>query len=120
MAALLHRLESGISRSTGASERLKTQVRRIDDYMQKQRPSNVHAGLVERSTVSGPAYVDNRYSPSLYGEHGLQSSQEHLTEFDDPLAYFQLPQDLLDDWPWSSDTGLLDGMFPMAFDKVKQ
>ena len=40
-----------------------------------------------------------------------------LTGFEDPLTQFQLPPELLDDWPWSFDTSPPEGVFPMPFIK---
>jgi hypothetical protein len=101
MAALLHQMESGLTRSTGAGERLKTQVKRIDDYMETTRHANLH---------SGPAEIGQ----SQHSEGYIRPPAGQPADVDDPLAYFELPPDLLDDWPWSSETGLLGGLFPMA------
>ncbi|KAL4889308.1 fungal-specific transcription factor domain-containing protein [Aspergillus ambiguus] len=105
MAALLYQMESGLTRSTGASERLKTQVKRIDDYMDKTRHANMHSGLAE-------------IGQSQQFEGYIRPTPGQPADFDDPLTYFELPPDLLDDWPWSSSAGLLDGMFPMALGKT--
>ncbi|EHA25620.1 hypothetical protein ASPNIDRAFT_121020, partial [Aspergillus niger ATCC 1015] len=101
MAALLSQMESGLTRSTGASERLKSQVKRIDDYMDKTRHANMRSEQAE---------IDQSQDFEGY----IRPIPGQPTDFDDTLAYFELPPDLLDDWPWSSGAGVLDGMFPIA------
>ncbi|KAB8223228.1 Zn(II)2Cys6 transcription factor [Aspergillus novoparasiticus] len=105
MAALLYQMESALTRSTGASERLKTQVKRIDEYMDKARHASMHSGLAE-------------IGQSQHFEGYVQPTAVQSADFDDPLACFELPSDLLDDWPWSSGAGSLGGMFPMALAKT--
>jgi len=117
MADLLHRLESGLRRSTGTSERLRAQVRRIDEYMFSQRsattlpppqpPAGPHTGIIKEDLVS-----------PLYQQSNLTPIQAPITGIDDPIAQFQLPPELLNDWPWPFDTGFSsEGMFPLAFVK---
>ncbi|BCS23705.1 putative C6 transcription factor [Aspergillus puulaauensis] len=113
MADLLHRLESGLRRSTGTSERLRAQVSRIDEYMLSQRlattvpPAVPHTGIIKDDLVS-----------PLYQQSNLTPIQAPITGIDDPIAQFQLPPELLNDWPWPFDTGFSsEGMFPLAFVK---
>ncbi|KAF4241308.1 hypothetical protein CNMCM6457_006411 [Aspergillus fumigatiaffinis] len=108
MAQLLHRLESGLRRSTGASERLKAQVGRIDEYMRMQASS---AMSTRRSSFNPDDMPAEDHQGSIASIHAP------LTEFEDPLTQFQLPPELLDDWPWSFDTSLPEGVFPMPFIK---
>ena len=105
MAALLSQMESGLTRSTGASERLKSQVKQIDDYMDKTRHANMRSEQAE---------IDQSQDFEGY----IRPIPGQPTDFDDTLAYFELPPDLLDDWPWSSGAGVLDGMFPIALRKT--
>ncbi|CAK44910.1 transcriptional regulator family: Fungal Specific TF [Aspergillus niger] len=105
MAALLSQMESGLTRSTGASERLKSQVKRIDDYMDKTRHANMRSEQAE---------IDQSQDFEGY----IRPIPGQPADFDDTLAYFELPPDLLDDWPWSSGAGVLDGMFPIALRKT--
>jgi hypothetical protein len=108
MAQLLHRLESGLRRSTGASERLKAQVSRIDEYMRMQASS----AMPTRRSSFNPDDM-----PAEGHQGSIASIHAPLTEFEDPLTQFQLPPELLDDWPWSFDTSLPEGVFPMPFIK---
>ncbi|GFF52369.1 transcriptional activator protein acu-15 [Aspergillus udagawae] len=107
MAQLLHRLESGLRRSTGASERLKAQVGRIDEYMRTQASSNM-------STRRSSLNPDHMLSED---QDSIASIDAPLNGFEDPLTHFHLPPELLDDWPWSLDTSLPEGMFSMPFIK---
>ncbi|KAH1379162.1 hypothetical protein KXV95_007697 [Aspergillus fumigatus] len=108
MAQLLHRLESGLRRSTGASERLKAQVGRIDEYMRMQASSTMST----RRSSFNPDHM-----PSEDHQDSIASMHAPLTGFEDPLTQFQLPPELLDDWPWSFDTSPPEGVFPMPFIK---
>lgn len=99
MAALLHQLELGLTRSTGAGERLKAQVKRIDDYMEKARHANRPSAMAE---VGQSQPLEGYIPPSPSQPADVGDSQ-----------FFELPSDLLDDWPWSSEAGMLGGMFPM-------
>ncbi|RHZ45096.1 putative C6 transcription factor [Aspergillus thermomutatus] len=117
MAQLLHRLESGFRRSTGASERLKAQVGRIDEYMRIQASSIISSGPQRRSSFPNPDHMQSRLASSEDQEDSIASIHAPLSGFEDPMTQFQLPPELLDDWPWSFDTILPEGVFPMPFIK---
>lgn len=115
MADLLQRLESGMHRAAGASERLKTQVGRIDEYMRTLRPSNTvlraprnHGDVsVSGRDSEGPrssAYIDEREGP---GSAPLEFGE---------LSPIQLPPELLVDWPWPFGYGQTDGILPLGFE----
>jgi hypothetical protein len=110
MAQLLHRLESGLRRSTGASERLKAQVARIDEYMRTQAASTMSSRR--------PSFNHENMQNSVNAQQdSIASMHAPLSGFEDPLTQFQLPPELLDDWPWSFDTSMPEGVFPMPFIK---
>ncbi|KAJ9214173.1 transcriptional regulator family: Fungal Specific TF [Paecilomyces variotii] len=114
MAELLHRLESGLRRSTGTSERLKAQVGRIDEYMRTQGCSNFLPGL-QQIPISEVDDIQGRFDLSVNHQNNIESTAAAPTGFDDQLSQFQLPPELLEDWPWSLDSNLADGVFPMTF-----
>lgn len=111
MAGLLERLETGLHRSSGAGERLRNQVDRIDGYMRtsllldiptlsNQMPANENA---ENAIPS--AYT---WSPTAAGTTpgaGL-----------DQMSQFQLPPELLTDWPWPLNSYNTEGLLPLAFE----
>ncbi|KAL4812995.1 fungal-specific transcription factor domain-containing protein [Aspergillus spinulosporus] len=116
MADLLHRLESGLRRSTGTSERLKAQVNRIDDYMMTKLSSTAFAPQPRPPSILNPPVQDDLVS-GVYQQPILAPMHAPMTGMDDPIAQFQLPAELLNDWPWPFDTGTSDGVFPLAFVK---
>lgn len=115
MAELLHRLESGLRRSTGASERLKAQVVRIDEYMRSQGCSDLLPGL-QQIPISEENHTQARFT-SLGNNHqdSMAPIPTTVTGFDDQLSHIQLPPELLGDWPWSFDPSSSEGMFPLPF-----
>ncbi|KAL3443211.1 fungal-specific transcription factor domain-containing protein [Aspergillus insuetus] len=128
MADLLHRLESGLRQSTGTSERLRAQVGRIDEYMATQWTSTSTSNIPQAPApaparplpISSPNNV-NPTQPDLispvYQQEDIPPMQTPLAGLDEPITYFQLPPELLDDWPWPFDASVNEGMFPPAFIK---
>ncbi|CEL09280.1 hypothetical protein ASPCAL12418 [Aspergillus calidoustus] len=126
MADLLHRLESGLRQSTGTSERLRVQVGRIDEYMATQRTSTSNIPPAPAPAPPRPLSIPatNTVNPAqpdlispVYQQENIPPIQPPLTGLDEPITYFQLPPELLDDWPWPFDASVNEGMFPPAFIK---
>ena len=90
MADLLASLEASLTQKGGASERLRALLSRVDDYMSRQRAQDAPSA----STFQG---TDTR--------EDQQQNFEWPMEFDavDDGFSFQLPQELLVDWPWPLD-----------------
>ncbi|KAJ5090075.1 hypothetical protein N7532_008759 [Penicillium argentinense] len=118
MADLLHRLETGLHRAAGASERLRSQVDRIDGYMRNSRlvnlpvappPPNGSASLmgIKPEPTSLPApYAPSGTAPPVGATSGIG----------DQMLQFQLPPELLSDWPWPLDNSHSEGFLPLAFE----
>jgi hypothetical protein len=112
MADLLQRLETGLHRASGAGERLRSQVDRIDGYMRTSlfldliAPSNTmqHTDAISEAPVSS-AYAQNTPTVATSAGAGL-----------DQISQFQLPPELLSDWPWPLDSYNIDGFLPLAFE----
>lgn len=109
MADLLQRLEMGLHRSSGAGERLRSQVDRIDGYMRTSllldltSPSNATQVIDANPELAVPsAYAQ---SPPAVGASGLGQ-----------MSQFQLPPELLSDWPWPLDSHNAEGFLPLAFE----
>lgn len=105
MADLLSNLEVGLSHSTGTSDRLRSIIVGIDQYMQMQtqgqyRKASSGDALPHQQIVSG--YNDGAYGVLQGQQHPLPETTEpaHLQ---DGSAQFELPMELLADWPWSSE-----------------
>ncbi|KAL4910493.1 hypothetical protein BDW74DRAFT_64 [Aspergillus multicolor] len=113
MADLLHRLESGLRRSTGTSERLKAQVQRIDEYMMTKRTSTALPPQPRPPSILNPPVQEELVS-GVYHQPNLAPIQAPMTGMDDPIAQFQLPPELLNDWPWPFDSGTSEGVFPLG------
>jgi hypothetical protein len=118
MADLLHRLESGLRRSTGTSERLKAQVNRIDEYMSTKRYTTTLSAPPRPPVIPNPENVQGELVSPVYHQ-GLAPIQAEapLAGLEDPIAHFQLPPELLDDWPWPFDMSMSEGVYPLAFVK---
>ncbi|KAK5018442.1 hypothetical protein BJ546DRAFT_156644 [Cryomyces antarcticus] len=84
MADLLQNLKYGLHFAAGTSVGLRAQIGRIDEYMRaRQRPLD--------------QILQNN---SIPGSNGLAA---YPNGSGDPLFQFQLPAELLEDWPWPFD-----------------
>ncbi|KAL0258757.1 hypothetical protein SLS55_006260 [Diplodia seriata] len=104
MADLLESLESGLYRTQGTSRGLRSQVDRIDEYMRMQR--NAMPQTPFQNTIADlTAAVPTQRTP-LMPASSL-----------DTISQFQLPPELLEDWPWPSDLSQQDfGIVPFGFE----
>lgn len=115
MADLLHRLETGLHRSAGASQRLRSQVDRIDGYMRTSRlvnfsvpPPPPNGASVVQVNVKPEAMVP----PTVYPHTGPPPT----AGVGDQMMQFQLPPELLTDWPWPLDNSHSESFMPLAFE----
>ena len=109
MANLLQRLETGHHQAAGTSERLRSQVDRIDSYMRKSRRLDLPAASNATETTG----TNREFAvPSAY-QQGVGSSPDPDL---DQMSQFQLPPELLTDWPWPFDSSNTDGFMPLAFE----
>ena len=95
MAQLLSNLE-GMHSNASASEKLRMQVARIDDYMETQRSA---ARQAQRSLLESTQQVEtNTHSSGMeYGGYGTALG------VDEQMSPFQVPPDLLGDFTWIFD-----------------
>lgn len=107
MAQLLSNLDTAFEKST-ASDRLRDYVSRIDDYMDARRNSFATNRNVTQYAATLPLNTTSPTGssvPVLLSPVGLAMTQTHqaapITTTE--LPQFQLPQDLLNDWPWVFD-----------------
>jgi hypothetical protein len=112
MADLLQRLGTGVQKASDASERLRSQVDRIDGYMRSSllldipAPGNAMPVINGRTEASLPsAYVHNHSAAGPTPDTGV-----------DQMSQFQLPPELLTDWPWQLDSFNTEGFLSFAFD----
>jgi hypothetical protein len=91
MADLLASLEASLTRKAGASERLRALLSRIDEYMNSQRQQEILLPVAEthQEQIEWPAGTQVDFSQ---GDMSLDSQFS-----------FQLPQELLLEWPWPLD-----------------
>lgn len=105
MADLLEGLESGLQPTAGASKGLRAQIEKIDQYMQAQRR------LL-------PSMADQM--PPIQGQQapgpGPYPTTEQTTTFQVPpsMDEFQLPQELVQNWPWPFDSTQPGYLQPIA------
>ena len=90
MADLLASLEASLTRKAGASDRLRALLSRIDEYMSSQR--------LQETLLSAANIRQQQEQIELPADFGHENLPEMDTQFS-----FQLPQELLVDWPWSLD-----------------
>ncbi|KAJ5669758.1 hypothetical protein N7462_010828 [Penicillium macrosclerotiorum] len=118
MADLLHRLETGLHRSAGASQRLRSQVDRIDGYMRTSRLLNLSAAPPPpngASTVTA-SVKQEPLVPSTAYPGGPPPPVAATSGIGDQMLQFQLPPELLTDWPWPLDNSHSEGFLPLAFE----
>ena len=124
LADLLQRLESGLHRAAGASQRLRSQVDRIDEYMrthvskkllplQPQNNTGLDTSLTDQPVIATTA-PEGVADPSMYQQNAAAIDTDTMG-YADPLSQFQLPQELLEDWPWPFDLAQTDGLLPLGF-----
>ncbi|KAJ5436965.1 hypothetical protein N7445_007850 [Penicillium cf. griseofulvum] len=110
MADLLQRLETGLHRASGVGERLRSQVERIDGYM---RTSFLH----RTSSSSTTQVIDS--NPELAVpecEQGTPTLGASPGAGLDQMSLFQLPPELLSDWPWLLESHHAEGFLRLAFE----
>lgn len=119
IADLLESLESGLSRAADISKGLRSQVERIDQYMRLQRlpidlqhqpyhtSSVENAGmplpLQQHSTPSGITGIQTFGCTQVEGTQSTRVGTEGQFMNNGWLGEFQLPPELLEDWPWAFD-----------------
>jgi len=93
MVDLLASLETLLTQKAGASERLRALLSRIDEYMSSQRLQEIPLPV-----------ADIRQQQQIEWSAGTQMDFAHgnVPEMDTQFS-FQLPQELLIDWPWPLD-----------------
>lgn len=123
MADLLGRLETGLQRASGASARLRSQVDRIDGYMRTSRlvnPTAAHPHLnpaLHHNTIPVEAKPELPMPSAPYiARSGPGLAVGPPTAMGEQIMQFQLPPELLSDWPWPLDGGHSEGFLPMAFE----
>ncbi|KAJ5773125.1 hypothetical protein N7457_008021 [Penicillium paradoxum] len=123
MADLLGRLETGLQRASGASARLRSQVDRIDGYMRTSRLVNP---IVTQPPMHPPLHHNTmpvEVKPELpmpsapyIPRSGPGPAVGPPTGMGEPMMQFQLPPELLSDWPWPLDNAHSEGFLPLAFE----
>ena len=93
MADLLASLEASLTQNAGASDRLHALLTRIDEYMSSQRPQEPPFLMADIPQQQQQQQID--------WPAGTQINFD-VSELDSQFS-FQLPQELLVDWPWSLD-----------------
>ena len=112
MADLITSLEAGLQSRSGASERLRSLVAKIDGFMQEQRKNEV---AHRRRYVEETRMIQSSVSqPATYSQSGSDSTSSH--DFMNEQLQYQIPVELLEEWPWAfNSTGPTDSM-PLRFD----
>ena len=99
MADLLSNLEVGLSHSTGTSDRLRSIILGIDQYMQSQGQPQKISNQSSQELVS--SYDACSVNPILQGQQSVPEAESSPIQHG--IEHFELPMELLADWPWSSE-----------------
>ena len=99
MADLLANLEVGLSHSTGTSDRLRSIIFGIDHYMRTEGQPQKVSDNSSQQFVSG--YGDYSVNSVLQGQQSIPETEPGHIQ--DGNVHFELPMELLADWPWSSE-----------------
>lgn len=99
MADLLANLEVGLSHSTGTSDRLRSIILGIDQYMRTEGQLQKAPDDTSRQPVSD--YSAYSVNSMLQGQQAVPVSEPGHSQ--DANAHFELPVELLADWPWPSE-----------------
>ncbi|KAJ5405338.1 hypothetical protein N7465_006622 [Penicillium sp. CMV-2018d] len=119
MADLLGRLETGLQRAAGASQRLRSQVDRIDGYMRTSRLLNLAAQnpRPQHNTIPMDTKREIPIPPTTYiPPSGPVPTVGPPPPMGEQIMQFQLPPELLSDWPWPLDGAHTEGFLPLAFE----
>ncbi|EKG11122.1 Transcription factor fungi [Macrophomina phaseolina MS6] len=93
MAELLESLESGLYRTQGISRALRSQVDRLDEHMRLQRNAVIQPPF-QNTIADLTATVPSNRTAFLHA-NGMDAMSATLQ--------IQLPPEMLNDWPWSSN-----------------
>lgn len=121
MADLLGRLETGLQRASGASARLRSQVDRIDGYMRSSRLANfaTHPPLrppPQHNAMPVEVKPELPMPSTAYIPRSGPGPAVGPTGMSEQMMQFQLPAELLSDWPWPLDNAHSEGFLPLAFE----
>ncbi|OJJ94860.1 hypothetical protein ASPACDRAFT_82332 [Aspergillus aculeatus ATCC 16872] len=112
MADLLERLEMGSHRASGAGERLRSQVDRIDSYMR----TSLLLDLTSSSDVTQVIDANPELAVTSAYTQGTDPVAASPGAGLDQMSQFQLPPELLSDWPWPMAYHNAEGFLPPAFE----
>ena len=112
MAHLLQRLETGSQSASDAGERLRAQVNRIDGFMRTSLLLDTFAPSNSMPVING---TPEAAVPSAYAQNASAVGTTPGAGVDQ-ISQFQLPPELLTDWPWPLDSYNTEGVLPLAFD----
>ena len=95
MADLLQDLESSLQPTAGASKIVREQIAKVDQYMQTQRQM-IASWPQQDTSMSGHANAAMTSTTGMLSTAGQSQRPTGLT----PMEEFQLPPDLVGEWPW--------------------
>jgi hypothetical protein len=110
MADLLANLEVSLTQNGGASERLRVLLSKIDAYMSIQRQQDAPSRTIDQQRALMPtsSTIQEAQRPQQINWPIESLANFNLSELGNMAALeddfsFQLPQELLTDWPWPFD-----------------
>lgn len=105
MADLLESLESGLQPAAGASKGLRAQIEKIDQFMhvQRQMLASIPETQPGLTTATGLGPDSGGVVNGQNGVHHIQLPHTNSLGMSTPLDEFQLPPDVVGEWPWPFD-----------------
>lgn len=97
MADLLEGLESGLQPTAGASKGLRSQVDKIDRYMQAQRSTSAYGSSMMDAQPMATYSGQRAGYPQPQAPRGTAGGPYPLQQLP---AQFQVPQEVVGVWPW--------------------
>lgn len=100
MADLLESLESGLQPTAGASKGLRSQIDKIDNYMQGQRSSSAYGSHIVGSQPMAGSYPPGQRP--VFSQPPQNNLGQPVSGYPVPTSanQFQVPQEVIGPWPW--------------------
>lgn len=81
---------------------------------QPQNNTGLTTSLADQPVTAATA-PEGVADPSVFQQNAAAIDTDTMG-YADPLSQFQLPQELLEDWPWPFDLAQADGLLPLGFE----
>lgn len=100
MADLMESLETGLQPTAGASKGLRSQIEKIDQYMQAQRSSSAYGSHIVDSQPMATSFAPGQRP--VFSQPQQAPLGQSVSGYPVPATshQFQVPQEVVGSWPW--------------------